>query len=312
MSSFRYVREPEGLSAQPRAYGWPLAARLVSAALASLVALACAPSNQEAVTLRLLATGSDVPPLLSVSPTTELELESAQLAFGPFYLCASKTAGELCDTARAEWLNSQIIDLLDQREQSLGQLAGVSGSVASYMFDLGISSLLTHDDPVQLEAALTLGGASLALTGRALIEGQSVPFRLNLPISQTGAENVGIPVVLSSAGALTEHALTNSDESLSLQFSLEPWLEGIDLSPYVEDKSCAEAERIQVCAGTVAQTCADGEPVSTEDCSASEQVCLTAQGCVDELDLPVDSSAAKSIYSRIVTGPGPSFTWNQD
>jgi hypothetical protein len=274
--------------------------------------LNCAPPNQERTTLALLASGYEVPSPLSVSPTTELELETAELAFGPFYLCASHTAGELCETARLEWLASQVIDLLDKRPHGLGDLEGATGRVESYMFDLGISSLLTSDKPVILDAAQGLDGASLRLRGQALVNGQSVPFRLDLPIAQTGAENVGIPVVLSQAGAPLGHDVETSDTSLSLRFAVADWLKGMDLSVYFEDQSCQDVDRSAVCAGNVAQTCEQGSSVSSIDCSLTGQVCIAGEGCATELKIDVDSPAARSIYSRIVTGSGPELIWNED
>ena len=74
-------------------------------------------------------------------------IDRADLAFGPLYLCAGATAGDLCDTARFEWLDSAVVDTTLSDPVKVGELSGVTGTVRSWMYDLGLSSQLTREAP---------------------------------------------------------------------------------------------------------------------------------------------------------------------
>jgi hypothetical protein len=208
-----------------------------------LAAVGCNDTGQRRVRFDLSLAGTDPGAIVLASGATELRLERAQLAFGPLYLCAGRQAGETCETARAEWLGSAVIDLLDPEPARAGELQAVTGEVDSYMYDLGLSSVLTHAEPLTLAAAEQLGGASLWLEGQAQVEAGPTRFTLHLPIAQSGETELGVPVVRSSAGDRFQHEIDEDVQSLELRFDVRPLLAGCDFEAACAERSeCGELD----------------------------------------------------------------------
>lgn len=237
---------------------------------------ACASTGQSSVELPLYVAGTAVTaPVLSVGGV-EVSLDRAELAFGPFYLCAGFQAGELCDTARLEWLESVVVQATDPTPQLAGQLRGVSGTVRSWMYDLGITSLLTQQDPLVLAAAAALGGASLQLEGRALLPVGELTFRAAIPVQQSDSTELGVPVVRKSGSDRFEHEVQRGEAGLLVRFEAASWLSGVDFRVY-----------------------------------AGEGQCSPGAGCPQSVTVEAGSQAYRSLSNALVAGRRPAFEWGE-
>jgi hypothetical protein len=200
---------------------------------------ACAEAGQTAVEVPLYAAGSDVGDAFPVASGVPVTLARAELAFGPLYLCAGSQAGELCDTARLEWLESTIVDLLDSQARTPGELVGVTGRVRSYMYDLGLTSVLTQANPLVLPAAEELGGVSIVLEGSADVAGVAVPFSAAVPIQQTTETELGAPVIRKRSDETFAHEVTQGEPGLLLEFDPRPLLENVDFAALIAEQGDA-------------------------------------------------------------------------
>jgi len=207
---------------------------LCVAALCS-VGIGCADTQQDRVTLPLLVAGTEVPDRFETARGVSITLDRADLAFGPFYLCASTEAGEACDTARGEWLDTAVVDALDPTAANVGELNAVSGAYRSFMYDLGIASLLTQDDAVALDAAQALGGVSVVLEGRATLNDVETPFSLAMPVARTLDNELGVPIVRVRADDEARHEVSEDDASLEVRFDPREWLTNVDFAVVCAD-----------------------------------------------------------------------------
>ena len=103
----------------------------------------CGEQQQQRVSIPLYVAGTTLSKPVEARGGVRLNISRAELAFGALYLCAGASAGDLCESARLEWLGSALIDTLDASPQEVGALTGVTGPVRSWMYDLGLSSQLT-------------------------------------------------------------------------------------------------------------------------------------------------------------------------
>jgi len=242
-----------------------------------------------------------------------IELHQAQLAFGPLYLCAGYQAGSLCETARAEWTDSAVVDALDPNALEVGQLTGVSGPIRSWMFDLGITSLLTQQRPEVLSAASSLGGNSVRISGVAVKGSRSLPFAIAMPIQQDEMTEIGASVVRKSTADVFEHRLSDKDQGLTVRFDATPWVREIDFEALVDDSTCVGGGAPLACAGNLEFSCdASGAISAQRDCEALNQTCIRALGCVDRAELGPDSQGFRAVRSAIVAGARPSFEWTNE
>jgi hypothetical protein len=271
----------------------------------------CADTGRTSVELNLLASGTGSAASLTSGDVT-LTLERADLAFGPLYLCAGATAGDLCDTARLEWLGSALVDARAQEVRPLGVLSGVSGPVQSWMYDLGISSQLTRDEPFVLDAAEQLGGASLAFEARAERGGRAVRVKAAVRVQQTDTTELGVPVIRKSpSDPSMARDVGREDRSLLVRFDPMPWLESLDLASLFVEASCTAGGSPTVCEGAVERRCApDGSIIETRDCGTVGEACVAGVGCAGELVLSPDSEAYRSLRNALVSGARPTFQWN--
>lgn len=191
---------------------------------------ACTTSGTREVSVALEVAGTAVDEPFEGRDGWSVALERADVAFGPLYLCSGRQAGELCDTARAEWLDTVVVDALDPRPHAAGVLEGSTGFVRSWMYDHAITSLLTQEQPLVLAAADALGGSSLVVRGRANRDGVTVDFRAEIAIQQEEETERGVPVVRKSTSDDFEHELTGGERALLVRFDPRSWLSGIDFT----------------------------------------------------------------------------------
>jgi hypothetical protein len=235
-----------------------------------LAAAGCLDTGQERAEVRLRVTGASITERFPTVTEWSVELERADLAFGPLCLCAGYRAGVLCDTARLEWVDSIVVDGLDPEHRDAGVLRGTNGSVRSWMYDLGIVSLLTQQAPQALPAAQALGGNSVVLAGNASKNAHTIRFSLELPITQT--TELGVPVVRKSTGDAFEHEVFGG-ETLSIHFDPRPWVRDVDFDALVEDMDCAPA------------------------------------GCTAAVRFDADSQGYRAVVGALVAGEPPTFEW---
>lgn len=270
------------------------------AALAN-TAFGCTTSATAPVSLELRVGGGERE--FTLGDGTRLLLTRADLAFGPFYLCAGAQAGQSCQTALAEWREAEVIDTIDPELVTVGTAEGYSGRALSYMHDCGLVSLLTTDEPLVLSAAEELGGRSVAIEGVAEVEvdgAPSVPFRIELTLASSREADRGQPVVRSAPGAFD--ATIGSDSSvLVVRVQPSAWLTHLNASAFWQEASCDASSSGTVCAGTESQDCASGQRV---DCSATGQICAPGAGCQDEVVLDGESVAGRSIAQAITLAVG--------
>jgi hypothetical protein len=282
------------------------AALLVPAVLIS----GCAETGQDRTRVALFVAGTDVSePLIAVGDAL-ISIERADLAFGPLYLCAGATAGDLCDTARLEWLETVVVDTMASEPATAGELVGITGSVQSWMYDLGISSQLTRSTPFILAAASELGDASFVLEGRAAVNGMDLPFSASVPIQQTDDTELGVPVVRKSTSESFFRDVGDDESGLVVRFDPGAWVRRIDFRPYATTAACAPAGPAVACDGTVERTCEDEAELSRRDCSELGQVCLPGLGCRERLTIEADTEAFRSLRNALVSGARPSFEWD--
>jgi hypothetical protein len=196
-------------------------------------------------------------------------LERADLAFGPLYLCAGTTAGDLCDTARIEWLGSVVVNALAPSPERAGNLTGVTGAVRSWMYDLGISSQLSRSEPFVLDAAAALGDTSLLLRGRADIAGVEMSFDASVRIEQADDTELGVPVVRKSTSETFRHEVSGHEQGLTVRFDPATWVHGLDFGSY----------------------------------------CGPAGDCPEHVTLEPDTEAFRSLRNALVSAGRPVFEW---
>lgn len=281
---------------------------LTFGAVVSLAGSACVEMGQVQVEIPLSVAGTATPKVRGQGEV-ELELFSAQLAFGPLYLCPGVSAGDLCETARAEWLQSTVVDLLSPQPREVGKIAGTSGVVQSWMYDLGLSSQLSQSKPAVLDAAKRLGGYSLVLRGRAVIDGLTLPFSASVAAQQSEDTEIGVPVVRKSLSDPFFRDLGVGKDALLVRFDPGVLLASLDLRSYVERKQCAEGAPTILCDGTLQRTCEESTEVSVVDCAAANQVCIAGQGCASELVLQPDTVAYRALRTALLSGARPHMQW---
>ena len=166
----------------------------------------------------------------------ELELQRAELAFGPLTLCPGTTPGELCETARAEWVGTALVDALDEDAKRVGQLVGSRGPVGSWMYDLGIVSLLSRSEAFESDAARALGGYSALLAACATKDEREVCFEVGVRVVQSSEAEQGIPVVRVSGDR--SHPDFGRAKRLTLRFDPAAWTTTIDIERLMAEAKC--------------------------------------------------------------------------
>ncbi|MEY4544715.1 MAG: hypothetical protein RL685_910 [Pseudomonadota bacterium] len=243
-----------------------------------LAAVACLDTGQDRASVPLRLAGA-TPSVLELASAWSVELSRAELAFGPLYLCPGFQAGSLCEIARLEWTESAVVDGLDPSARDAGLLKGATGPVRSWMYDLGISSLLTQQQPLALSAALELGNNSVRVEGIARNGVHAIPFLVELPVQQEEQTEVGVSVVRKSGSDRFEHDVTGDEAALTVRFDPAGWVQDIDFDALVEDAPCG--------------TGAGGS------------------GCVDQVRFAPDSQGYRAVRGALTAGERPAFEWSE-
>lgn len=207
---------------------WPLG-------LVGLLATSCIDSGQERTSFLLSANGSPIDGPIAARNDWQIELDTANLAFGPFYLCASRTADTLCDIAQAEWLDSVIIDALNAEPAALGEVLAIEGTIRSYMYDLGYSWPNDQSAPTATAAGANLG-ASVQLSGIAYRDDITIPFSALV----STASNTAGSVTFSSQSSY--HTITSAEPGLLLTFDPSLWVDDVDFDVFLNEDGTFTAE----------------------------------------------------------------------
>ncbi|MBL8955936.1 MAG: hypothetical protein JNK82_34495 [Myxococcaceae bacterium] len=276
--------------------------------LFAVLLAACVDTGQEPVSFAMRVAGTAPAAPAPALNGWEITLDSARLAFGPLYLCPGFQAGSLCDTARAEWVDSAVVDVLDPATYDAGTVEGSTGPVRSWMFDYGVVSLLTQQQPVALAAAQRLDGNSLRLSGSARKGGRELPFALDVRIQQV--VEGGASIVRKSDTDTFSHDLAVGDTALTVRFDARPWLRDVDFDALVEMGTCASVARPKVCAGDLELSCSDtGVELSQRSCTAERLVCLRGLGCTDRVRFQAGSQGDQAVRNALTGGTRPAFEW---
>lgn len=267
----------------------------------------CVDTGQREVEFPLMLAGTARSQIPAIGG--EVELSTAQMAFGPLFLCPGVTAGDLCETARAQWLESSIIDLLNPEYRVVGKVSGISGPVLSWMYDLGLSSQLSQSKPFVMPAAKKLGGASLIIQGRARVNGYNIPFSASVAAQQTQDTELGVPVVRKSVSETFFRELGVQSDTLMIRFDPLALLAQLDLNTLVGHETCGEGSKGIVCDGMVQRNCDGPNETLKVDCYRQGQVCEPGVGCVNELTVKPESEAYRALRGALLSGARPSLTW---
>jgi hypothetical protein len=200
--------------------------RLAALALATLALAAlatsqgCDATGRARVEIPLHGAGSE-PGAFDVEGWS-VELSRADVAFGPFWLCATESADpEFCDAALLELRETIALDALDPAPHMLATMPGITGTARSGMFDYGISW------PATATRARANPGApeerSAVFLGRATRGAVSFAFEARIevvPIMQ------GALVVRGQR--IAPHAIVSSDDALVVRVDPRAWWRRVD------------------------------------------------------------------------------------
>jgi hypothetical protein len=270
----------------------------------------CSDTGQQRTRVPLYVAGTDITDGVVATGDVAVTVDSAQLAFGPLYLCGGYQAGELCETARLEWLDSVVVNAMDGTPMAAGELVGVTGPVRSFMFDLGLTSVFTSAQPLMLPAAREIGGVSVRVLGSAEVDGVTVPFVAAIQIQQEDDTELGVPVIRKSANEVFTHDVKPNEPPVLVRFDARRWLRDIDFRQYVERASCTPGGPDVVCEGVSELTCAaDGSEAARRDCGESAQVCVRGEGCRDQVTIRPGTQGFRALRNAIVASQRPAFEW---
>lgn len=281
--------------------------RCFALALAVIGQSSCIDMGQEPVEFPLLLAGT-APTQINL-PSGQIELSSAQVAFGPLYLCAGASAGDLCEVSRAEWLGTAVVDILSPTPVLAGNITGTSGPVLSWMYDLGISSQLSASKPFVLPAAQRLGGKSLIVKGRARVDGQEIPFSVAVAVEQTEDTELGIPVVRKSVSDRFFRELGAESDALLVRFDPAALFATSNLKSLLSREQCSPDGAALVCDGLIARRCNAGVELEKIDCAAQGLVCAKGKGCVQEIELEPSSELYRVLRTAMLSGARPRMEW---
>lgn len=197
--------------------------KLVHVPLAALALLGCAETGRTYVEIPLHGQGvADEP--FDAGADWSVELERADVAFGPLWLCSTESASpEHCESAILELTESVTIDALDPEARLLATTHGITGTVRSAMWDYGITWL-----PAAPRARPTEGapdGHSARFAGTAAHpDGRTFAFAcdLDLPPIMQGA-------ILVRGRRIERHTIASSDDALVVRVDPRAWWSRVDL-----------------------------------------------------------------------------------
>lgn len=183
--------------------------------------LSCGDAGRERVSAPVTASGEQAREVVIEGGV--LRLTRAEVAIGPLYLCATKSAEiELCETALAELLDVHAFDALSDQKQPLGTLDGTSGTIRSGFFDYGISWTLTQQAPRASEGAVD--GHSARLAGTLETEdGENLSFVADIDVTPLSAGDAAVN------GLKSLHELDSATRGLDIHVDPNRWLRRIQV-----------------------------------------------------------------------------------
>lgn len=166
------------------------AAHRVGILAALLGAAACGTSGDRAFSYPAIAVGQAALPLDLADYT--LQLDAAQLAYGPAYFCQTAAASpDLCPVAGAELLTVTSIDLLDATPQPLGEIDSLPGLLRTTTYDLGWSWFPRDTAPRRAPGLDHSAEFALTITRRTDGVVRSYLLQLDLQPTIAGTRTVG-------------------------------------------------------------------------------------------------------------------------
>ncbi len=194
-------------------------------------------TGADELALPVIAGGSEARETLILESADgwSLDIEEARVAFGALYLCASEMAGDFCEVARGEMLETIVIDGLAAPEE-VATLFVESADVRSLMFDLGIRHELRETDPVTLSPLPE--GASVLLRGNASREDRVEPFEFAFRIEPLQA---GTTTVRRS---METHTPAATDQLL-VELNLANLVREMRFSPYLEAGTLEDTQTLR-------------------------------------------------------------------
>jgi hypothetical protein len=212
---------------------------------------ACIDTGTEPVAIPLSVAGTRADAPFMGRGGWTVQLERADLVFGPLTLCAGATAGALCETAHAEWLDSARVDTLDPQSRSVGEVIGIGGTVRSWMYELGFVSILTADESFATPAVRELG-SSARLTGTATQGSRVVHFDAQVDVQQDPATERGVPVVSKNRDDRFNRELSEPGLELLVRFDPRPWLADVNFEDAIGASDCTDTCELQFTENTQA------------------------------------------------------------
>jgi hypothetical protein len=174
----------------------------------------CGSTGEHELTIPLVARGVGAAPF-DVDGWS-VTLSQARVGIGPIYFCASQSsAADLCPSAVAEFTSSATVDALDESEQTLGTLRGLSLEARTAAWDYAITWPTKAPQPVILDAAPD--GHSAHFEGRASKSDRELVFSADVDIvpllrGTHAVQGAGTP------GAISERSRCELDMDASAWF----------------------------------------------------------------------------------------------
>lgn len=197
-------------------------------ALAAALAAACGTTGAEpfAYPIEAIGAGASFP-----LGDWQVTLETADLALGPIYLCATAAASpDLCAVAQGEFTDVAVIDLLAATPQPLGEVDSLAGDVRSAMLDYGISWFTTRTSATPGSEL----GHSAHLSGTATRGDTVLRFDALIDVVPPLRGSPALVGVRAHVDAPDEHS------RLRLRINPGAWLFGVDFDALAAQGSTVE------------------------------------------------------------------------
>jgi hypothetical protein len=203
-----------------------LPAAALSAVALSVVTLAagCAETGRAYVEMPLLVAGTGERAF--VQGDFQVELERADVAFGPLWLCATQSASpEFCESAQLELTETVTIDALDDEPRPAATAFGITGTVRSAMWDYGITWLPAQPRPRPNPGAVD-GEYSARFEVRVShADGRTFRVLADLAITPNGRG-----VVIVRGQRVPTHTIAPEGDALTVRADPAAWWRRVDLA----------------------------------------------------------------------------------
>lgn len=193
--------------------------RRVATFAALLLLAGCDETGRERARVALEARGVGATSFVEAGFT--ITITRADVAFGPAYLCATRgSSTELCEVAVIETTVAHPFDALDPAAQPLGELLGLTGTIRTAQYDLGIAFLLPDTEPRPLPGAID--GHSVVLEGTATDGVTTIDFVVDVDVVAKVSGNTAI------VGARVDGTIPAAGATLTVGAEPARWLAGLD------------------------------------------------------------------------------------